>query len=496
MKRALLLLFIPILLFTNPVLAKEADIQDEIFYDILIDRFNIGDHDLSDQVRSDDPFAYHGGDLQGIIHKLDRIEKLGFTAIILSPIQENAKDGYHGYWIEDFYKVNQEFGTMDDLRQLIEEAHQRDIKVVLELVTNYVSLSHPFINETEKQDWFKQNQVKQTPATSWLENVAVLDQDHQEVEQYLIDVAKYWMNETNIDGFKLHDADQSSESFLNNLTQEIKRINPNFYLLAGVSEDRANTEMLYNNKNIDVIEDQELFEAMNEVFTQAGEPITLLHDIWINSEDQRNILFVDNKNTARFSNNFAEKGRNALTTWQLAFVYLYTTPGVPVIFQGSELPMYGPSYQESQYLVRFNATNPDIEEFHERISALRKEFKPLTHGDFEYVDSAGAMSVFKRSYAGETMYIAINNDNVSQTVIVKDIATGQELRGFLQDDLVREVNDGEYRINVPRESAEVFIVQEDTGINWLFIGMILGVFILFVGFIVYLTRQQKKESPQ
>src|SRR5699024_693393 len=151
-----------------------------------------GDHDLSDQVRNDDPLAYHGGDLLGIIDKLDRIKELGFTAIIISPIQKNALDGYHGYWIEDFYEINHEFGTMDDLRQLIEEAHQRDLKVVMELVTNYVALSHPFVTDLNKQDWFTQNQIKQTPATAWLENVAVLDQDHQEVADYLIDVAKFW----------------------------------------------------------------------------------------------------------------------------------------------------------------------------------------------------------------------------------------------------------------------------------------------------------------
>lgn len=492
MRKKVLLLLIPMLLFVYPVIAEKVNIQDEIFYDILVDRFNIGDHNLSDQVRNDDPLAYHGGDLKGIIHKLDRIEKLGFTAIILSPIQKNAPDGYHGYWIEDFYEVNSEFGTMDDLHQLIEEAHKRDIKVVLELVTNYASLSHPFVNDGMKEDWFKPNTIDQTSATSWLENVAVFDQEHKEVEEYLIDVATYWMNEVNIDGFKLHDADHASKSFLENLTTEINNINPNFYVLAGVSEDPANTEMLQEIENIDVVENRILFEEANEVFTEVDQPITPLYDDW----DPNNILFVDNKNTARFSNNFAEKGRTALTTWQLTYVYLYTTPGVPVVLQGSELPMYGPSFKESQRLVQFNSTNPDIEEFHERISALRKEFKALTRGDFEYVDSDGAMSVIKRTYEDEVMFVAINNDQVSRKVTLTDLETGQELRGFLEDELIRENKDGEYIMSIPRESAEVFIVQEETGYNWILIGLFVGVIALFVIFMIYLTRKQKKRGRE
>src|SRR5690625_1087895 len=99
MKKKIFLLSLLMLFFVQLVLAADMDIRDEIFYDILIDRFNIGNHDLSEQVRQDDPFAYHGGDFLGIINKLDRIEELGYTAIILSPIQKNAKDGYHGYWI-------------------------------------------------------------------------------------------------------------------------------------------------------------------------------------------------------------------------------------------------------------------------------------------------------------------------------------------------------------------------------------------------------------
>lgn len=494
MKKTLLFLFISFFLSVPSIFAEEVNIQEEVFYDILIDRFYIGDPNLSEQVRSDDPYAYHGGDLQGITQKLDWLKRLGFTSIVLSPIQENALDGYHGYWIEDFYKLNPEYGTMDDLHKLIKEAHKRDIKIILELVTNYVAKSHPFVTDKNKQDWFKTNEVKQIPATKWLENVALLDQNKEEVEEYLIDVAKYWMDEADFDGFKLQDADQSSLTFIENLTKEIKNINPTFYLIAGISERNAPSEMLKKNTNIDAVENRLLFEAMNEVFTKVGEPISHLYDVWVDSGDQTDVLFVDNKNTARYSNNVAENGRGTLNTWQLTLVYMYTTPGVPVILQGSELPMYGPSFKESQRLANFNSTNPDLEEFHERISSLRQEFPSLTLGDFKHVGSKGAMSVFKRSYENETTFIAINNGDESRTIVVDDLQSDLELRGFLEDNLIRANKEGEYLINIPRESAEIFIVQKNTGINWFFITPILGIFIIFIVSVIYLTKKQKKEA--
>src|SRR5690625_3794961 len=89
MKKNLFLLCIPFLLMVTPVFAEEDNsLQADIIYDFLVDRFNIGDHQNSEQVRLEDPEAYHGGDLSGITDKLDYIDQLGFTTIVLSSIME------------------------------------------------------------------------------------------------------------------------------------------------------------------------------------------------------------------------------------------------------------------------------------------------------------------------------------------------------------------------------------------------------------------------
>src|SRR5690625_4928555 len=126
--------------------SEEHSIKKEIIYDIIIDRFNNGRQAPSDQVDIANPLKYNGGDIKGITLMLDIIEEHGFTAISLSPLMENAPDGYHGYWIEDFFQVETEFGTLEDLQELVEEAHKREIKVFLEFVTNYVTKSSPLVN--------------------------------------------------------------------------------------------------------------------------------------------------------------------------------------------------------------------------------------------------------------------------------------------------------------------------------------------------------------
>ena len=496
MKKVMMILMIPFLLITTPVFAQEnGSLKEEIIYDILVDRFNNGDPTLSEQVDIHDPYAYHGGDLQGITMKLDRIKQLGFTTITLSPIMENAPSGYHGYWVEDFYSIEEQFGTTADLNKLIEEAHGRGIKVILELPINYVASTHPFVEDPSKEDWFKQTDFETTESTTWLDHVAVLNQDHEEVGKYLIDVAEYWMSETEIDGYKLHAADQSSPQFLEELTKKIKEIDPDFFILANTLTDQ-NIDILRNIPHFDGIENQAMLKKMNEVFTLVDQPISILLDELMESGEDRDILFVDSRNTARFSNNFADEGRNALTTWKLALTYMYTMPGIPMIYQGSELPMYGPGFPANQSLVLFNSTDPDLEEFFERISSLRSEFPVMHYGDLELVGTNEGLSVYKRTYENETMYIAINNDSVSRAISVDDIDSDLQLRGLLGDNTVRENNNGEFKIGIERESTEVYIIEENTVFNFWFIGPVVGIFIIFVVMVIYLSRKQKLREQQ
>lgn len=497
MRNKLMSLFIiPFLLlsfFPHGVKGKQQhSLANEIIYDIIVDRFNNGGQAASDQIDLEDPLAYHGGDILGITKQLDYIQQYGFTAISLSPIMENAPGGFHGYWVEDFYTVEQEFGQIDDVKHLVEEAHSREMKVILELVINYVAKTSPLVEE--HPDWFQAVDVEPIPATEWLNEVVAFDQTNPEVQEFLIDVAKFWMEKTGVDGFKLHAADQTDESFLEQLTNELKTEDPHFFLIATTLQGNDDVDYLYDIEHLDAIANHEVHELMNEVFKAPNEPVNKLTDFRGDDASNRDLLFVDNKQTGRFSNHYSEQGRNDETAWTLALSYMFFTPGVPIVFQGSEIPTYGPEYPHNQYLVDFISADPDMEKVYERLSAIRKQFPALVHGDFEEIAVEGGFSLFKRTLDDETVYVAINNDTESRNVTIPGLGSGVQLRGLIHDDTIRERDNGEMLIGLNRESAEVFIIEPNTGFNWGFIAFVVGVLLAFIVIVIILSRKQKKRE--
>lgn len=497
MKRVLSLLLISILFMGTPLIthAEETNVQEKIIYNMVIDRFNNGTLEVGEGVDVDDPYAYNGGDLRGIIKKLDQISELGFNAIHLSPLMENADNGFHGYWITDMYEVEPLFGTKEDLEELIEEAHKRDIDIYMEFVFNYVSSDHPIVNDSTKENWVKEVKAEQTDATFWLEDVKQLQLNEPDVQAEMMDVADYWMEEVDIDGFVLHAADQADPEFMEDFTAHVKDRSPEFVLIADILEEDAAIEPFIQNDAIDAVQNYKVYEKMNEVFAQVNRPMSDLDDVWNEAYEDKSLLFVDTKNTPRFSYVTAEQSRSALTTWKLALTYMYTMPGTPSLLQGSELPMYGPTFLESQYLVPFNSTDPDLEEFHDRISSLRNQLPVLQDGDYEQIVVEEGLSVFKRSNDKDTIYVVINNDDtMREASISEDIGEGNQLHGLMNDMIVRADEDGDYTFEINREAAEIFVIEEDTGINWLFISPIVAVPIIFIGFILYVSKRKKTRS--
>ncbi|WP_188455270.1 alpha-amylase family glycosyl hydrolase [Virgibacillus oceani] len=492
MKKLVTLVLIIFLLLgsATSIHAEEADgVKEQVIYSIFVDRFNNIDRSRDKQVDIDDPNAYHGGDIQGIIDKLDYIKELGFTTISLSSIMENSPNGYHGYWIEDFFKVEEEFGTLEDVRKLVNEAHEKGIKVILEFVPNYVSEDHPFADDSSK------TKSNTTTDALWLDGAVTLNQENEDVKKMLLEAADFWLNETDIDGFQLHAIEQSSITFLKEFVNHVKEVKPTIYLTGTVLNPDKLTEE-YLDAGIPLVEYAPLQEAMVNVLTNVGTPPSDIYKKWEESGKRTGLVYIDNKFTDRFTRKIVESGQNPLTTWKLALAYLYTTPGVPLIYQGSEIPMDGDTQEEVQQLVQFNNSDPDLHDFFNKIAAIRTQFPVLSHGKFELVDSNGAMSVFKRYDDNETMFIAINNDVKTRSVLVEDVPEGMQLTGLIGDDIVRKNDDEKYKIGVDRESVEIYITEKDTGLNWVYIGMIVGVFLIFVLFIIMLSLKQRRRDQK
>ena len=170
---------------------------------------------------------------------------------------------------------------------------------------------------------------------------------------------------------------------------------------------------------------------------------------------------------------------------------MYTSEGVPMVYQGSELPMYAPGMPESQMLVQFNSGDPELKEYMQRIAALRSEFPVLRNGKTEEVGTSEAMTVYKRYNDEDTVFVAINNDSKSRAVKIADIPEGKRLKGLLGDNIVKRNDDGEYVMTLSRETSEVYLIEDDTGVNWFLVGFIIMVMVVFVVGIIVLSRKQK-----
>ena len=136
------------------------DWRDEVIYQIMIDRFNDGDPSNNYNVNAFDPSAYHGGDWRGLQDRLDYLEELGVTALWISPVVRNVEEdagfaSYHGYWTQDFTRENPHFGDLSALREIVDAAHARGLKVILDVVTNHVGQAFYYdINKNGQPDEF------------------------------------------------------------------------------------------------------------------------------------------------------------------------------------------------------------------------------------------------------------------------------------------------------------------------------------------------------
>ncbi|CUA79317.1 alpha-amylase family glycosyl hydrolase [Anoxybacillus suryakundensis] len=496
-----LLIFVLLLSVTTPASAKtERTWQDERVYFIMVDRFNNGNPKNDYEVNVHDPKAYHGGDLQGIIDKLDYIKEMGFTAIWLTPIFANEKGGYHGYWIEDFYKVEEHFGTLDDFKRLVKEAHKRDMKVILDFVVNHTGYNHPWLNDPAKKDWFHEKKDifnwanQQEVENGWLFGLPDLAQENPEVKAYLLDVAKWWIQETDIDGYRLDTVKHVPKWFWDEFSKEVKSVKQDFFLLGEVWHDDPRYVAEYGKHGIDALIDFPFYKEASAIFSNVDQSLEPLYNVWKRNEAfyERPYLlgtFLDNHDTVRFTRLALQNRINPVTRLKLGLTYLFSAPGIPIMYYGTEIALDGGEDPDNRRLMNFR-TDKELIDYVTKLGELREKLPSLRRGDFELLYEKDGMALFKRTYKNETAVIAINNTSKTQKVTLDDeLEQGRELRGLLAGDLVRS-KDGKYDIILDRETAEIYVLAPKTGVNIPFIAALLAVYTAF-GLFLYLAKKRK-----
>jgi len=494
-KWVFMLMIIPLfLLNVLPVAAapkENRQWQDESVYLIMIDRFNNGDSSNDENVEINNSIGYHGGDFQGVIDKLDYIKEMGFTALMLTPIFDNTDGGYHGYWVNDFYKTDEHFGSIALFKKLVNEAHKRNMKVILEFEINHVGPDHAWLRDEAKKDWFRAElQEKELP---------MFNQDNEEVKSYLIDAAKWWIKETNIDGYQLSLHKGISTSFLNEFLNEVISVKDDFYLLGEAKHANEELMVSFMENGGDGITDYSLADELREVFSESNQSFSPLLAKQVQNEkvyQDTDLIatFMDNQYTERFTSKMVEKNEHPGPRWKQALTFLYTTPGIPFVYYGSEIALNGGEEPDNRKQMNFR-TDQEIVDYIKKIGSLRQELPSLTRGTMDVLYEKDGMALYKREYNEETTIVAINNTTETQTVTLsnEELPIDMELRGMLNNDLVRS-DENQYHITIDRDESEIYVLSNKSSINYSYFIALAAVLISFMIFILLILKRSRRQQ--
>lgn len=497
MKRRLFsLVMVPFLLFSAQSAAaeeKKEDWHDETMYFIMTDRFMNGDRSNDEQTDNNDPSAYQGGDFKGIQDKLEYLQELGITSIVLSPVFENEAGAYHGYSITDYSKLNPQFGSEQELKSLVNSAHEKNMRVLVDFPSTRVSTENVWLDDTDKSDWF--TEVKSMQEPDWLGEMALVNTGNPAVQSALVESAVSLAEQTGIDGYFFSNASAAQPSFWTAFDEAL----PERHLIGEMTDVTMADAAAYEKAGLDAVTSSWLQEPLREQFATVDRPsedvMNLLQEeqATLNNAMQA-IHLTDSSLTDRFTLDMANENMFPGARWRMALTYMYTVPGTPALFYGSEIAQNGESGPDAHGLMNFR-TDQELVDYIKQIAALRQELPALRRGTYEPLLDENGMSVFKRQYEDETIVVAINNTGETQSVSIPASALDEnkELRGLLNGDMSRAA-DGEFTIILDREEAEIYALAEKTGINYAFIAAMAAVWVVFIAFLYIVWKRGRKAA--
>ncbi|HXE71754.1 MAG TPA: alpha-amylase family glycosyl hydrolase [Candidatus Nitrosotenuis sp.] len=452
--------------------------QNQVLYQIVTDRFSDGDTANDYLVDRSRPAGWWGGDLRGVIDKLDYIKDLGATALWISPVYENTQQlrlgeyegtGYHGYWIHDHQKVERHQGDLDTLKELVRQAHQRGLKVVLDVVLNHVGPDHPWVRDPRYRDWFH----PEMPVRDWndpyqVENGWVLGlpdlaQENPRVYDFLLQNTLWWIRETGVDGIRLDALKHVPKEFWSRFAADLKRqVPPDFLILGEVLHGDPQFDAPYQRAGVDALFDFPLYYTLTEVFARDGSAEALgwrLDQDGVYPDASKLFTFIDNHDVPRFLHEAGPGGRQKL---KLALAFLMTCRGIPTLYYGTEVGLQGGPDPDNRRLMEFGS-DPELTEWVRRLTTLRQSQPALQFGRQLEMWRDHDVYAFARQYQNQEVVAAFNNSYSDQTRRIPlraetVIPPGATLRDVLSGQRF-PVRDGHLELNLPAKSARILVVE-------------------------------------
>jgi len=489
--------------------------QSDIVYLIMADRFcdgnpdnnNIGDS--LDEFTENDLDGRKGGDIEGIISKLDYLSDLGVTALWITPMLENNMwMSYHGYAATDLYKIDPRFGSNKLYKELVDKAHKYDLKIIMDHVSNHIGINHWWIKDLPFDDWINGKPGNHLPANhnkmtfpdpySPGESVALtwegwftdympdLNQRNPFLKKYLIQNTIWWIEYLGIDGIREDTYPYVNQYYLSDWAKIILDEYPSFNIVGEIwtgeppflaAYQRNNKFGLKLNSNLPSVTDFALADAFRD-YLSGKKGLDGIFNVlamdYIYSEPENLLTFIDNHDIARglfLSNGNVDKFKIALTI-------LLTTRGIPKILYGTEIGIVGDNRHGN---IRFpfpggfkfsdhNAFSEcgrteyedDIFNFARKLISLRKNFISLSMGKLTHYYPFNNVYVYFRSLNDENTMIVINGSDKQQKINFSDynemLSSSRKLIDLFDNEEIQIQN--QKSLVVEPFSARIFLVEK------------------------------------
>jgi len=467
----------------------------EIIYMILVDRFHRGASTPGTPVP-----PFWGGNVRGILEKLDYLQDLGVTALWLSPLYANQPDGYHGYWPVDFYAMDPRFGTFEDLGALVKECHARGLKVLLDKVLNHAGYLHPMAKDPKYKKWFHTEwnvrwMDKQRLEMGSLHGLPDFAQERPEVRDYLIKMCLWWQEKTGVDGFRLdavkhvpihfwklfsramHDRGGKDFLLLGEVFRGIPSYLAQYQAKAGIEAlfdvpfgDTVRTALVQDSEApgpgilkrlMELRQDYKTMlynEILRKLFAfrptdmRTFESLIAEDGVYHNSEYLCPI--IDNHDLSRF---ITEAG-GSKARLKMALTLLLTWRGIPVLTYGTEQAMAGTTDGGNRAPMAFDA-DPDMFQFTRRLLQLRRRSPALQEGPIHPVLADRQCFVFLRPSDKGNVLVALNNSVFPQDRELALPGTHPEMKIWHDafDSQPVSLQNGRLKVRLEPRSAKVWL---------------------------------------
>ncbi len=488
------------------------DRQAQIMYFLLVDRFkngNIANDRPLNRPDVNPKVDYWGGDLAGLQQEIENgyFEKLGFNTLWVSPLSQNPTEpygyyapmktkfsGYHGYWPISSSQVETRFGTNQELKQVVVNAHKHEINVLLDYVANHVHEQHPLYKQHPEyatslylpdgtmnvEKWDEQR------LTTWFDTfMPSLDFSNPKVVDMMTDSALYWMTEFKLDGFR-HDACKHiNEEFWRTLTLKLKK---QFGGRAPyqIGETYGSPKLIASYLTTGMLDGQfdfNVYDIANTTFAGVGGgdlqkvQQVLSSSLYIYGNHNLMGYISGNHDKARFmayASGDLKFGEDAKATgWQreigitdstaydkflLFHAFNLTIPGVPVLYYGDEIGLTGGNDPDSRRMMKFDGLNNREIKLRNQISTLaylRKDNPVLVYGDFINLQTTATSWVYARKYFDKQAIILLNNSPKSQSfeVLLPEHLNKTNLKAVFGNSF--NLNNQKINMTLPAYSIEV-----------------------------------------